>query len=98
VVVAVKVLVVDDESHVRESIARALRYEGYAVDLAPDGVEALNLVRQDPPDLVILDLQMPRMDGLDMCRRLRAAGDSMPILVLTARFFDKRRTLHDRKL
>jgi len=85
VVVAVKVLVVDDESHVRESIARALRYEGYAVDLAPDGVEALNLVRQDPPDLVILDLQMPRMDGLDMCRRLRAAGDSMPILVLTAR-------------
>ena len=84
-VVAVKVLVVDDESHVRESIARALRYEGYAVDLAPDGVEALNLVRQDPPDLVILDLQMPRLDGLDMCRRLRAAGDSMPILVLTAR-------------
>ena len=82
---ATKVLVVDDESAVRESIGRALRFEGYTVDLAPDGVEGLDRVRQGRPDVVVLDVAMPRLDGLDMCRSLRSAGNPVPVLMLTAR-------------
>jgi two-component system response regulator MprA len=58
--------------------------EGYEVDLAADGVEALDAVRARPPDAIVLDVMMPRLDGLETCRRLRAAGDRTPVLMLTA--------------
>ena len=80
-----QILVVDDEPAVRDSLDRALRLEGYKVDLAADGVEALSALGADSPDAVVLDLMMPRVDGLEVCRRMRAAGDRTPVLVLTAR-------------
>ena len=80
-----RILVVDDEPAVREALERALRLEGYAVDLAGDGSEALALIARRPPDALILDLMMPQIDGLEVCRRLRAAGDRTPVLMLTAR-------------
>jgi CheY-like chemotaxis protein len=78
------VLVVDDDSHIAASLRRALIYEGYAVDVAPDGVMALNRARERMPDLVVLDVMLPGMSGVEVCQRLRAAGD-VPILMLTAR-------------
>ena len=80
-----QILVVDDEPAVRDSLDRALRLEGYAVDLAADGAEALSSLAGESPDAVVLDLMMPRVDGLEVCRRMRAAGDRTPVLVLTAR-------------
>ncbi|MDI2125226.1 response regulator transcription factor [Yinghuangia seranimata] len=80
-----KVLVVDDEPAVREALESSLRYEGYTVLLAPDGLAALEAVERDTPDLVILDVLMPRMDGLTAARRLRGRGETVPILMLTAR-------------
>ena len=80
-----RILVVDDEPAVRESLERALRMDGYEVDLARDGHEGLAHVRSRAPDAVILDLLMPSMDGLELCRELRAAGDRTPVLMLTAR-------------
>jgi two-component system response regulator MprA len=80
----VKVLVVDDDPAVRESLDRALRLNGFEVSLSPDGVDALNLMNRQPPDAVVLDVMMPNMDGLEVCRRLRAKGDATPILMLTA--------------
>jgi two-component system, OmpR family, response regulator MprA len=80
-----RVLVVDDEPAVRESIGRSLRFEGYQVELAGDGFSALELVRGDRPDVIILDVMMPGIDGLETCRRLRAGGESAPVLMLTAR-------------
>ena len=80
-----RVLVVDDEPAVRESIGRSLRFEGYQVDLAGDGVSALEAVRGGRPDVVILDVMMPGIDGLETCRRLRVSGDPVPVLMLTAR-------------
>jgi len=80
-----EILVVDDEPAVRDSLDRALRLEGYKVDLAADGREALDALADDSPDAVVLDLMMPRVDGLEVCRRMRAAGDRTPVLVLTAR-------------
>ncbi len=80
-----QILVVDDEPAVRDSLDRALRLEGYEVELAADGAEALNALSGDSPDAVVLDLMMPRVDGLEVCRRMRAAGDRTPVLVLTAR-------------
>ena len=80
-----RVLVVDDDMAVRGSLERSLRFEGYEVSTAPDGVTALDLVARDRPDIVILDVMMPRMDGLETCRRLRARGDDVPVLMLTAR-------------
>ncbi len=79
------VLVVDDEPAVRDSLARTLRFEGYDVTTANDGVAALNAVRDHKPDLVILDVMMPRMDGLEACRVLRADQQLLPVLMLTAR-------------
>jgi two-component system response regulator MprA len=79
------VLVVDDEPAVRESLERSLRFEGYEVATAADGVAALEVVAKAPPDIVVLDVMMPRMDGLEACRRLRARGDDLPVLMLTAR-------------
>ena len=80
-----RVLVVDDEPAVRDSLERALRLDGYEVELARDGGEGLAKVREAAPDALVLDLLMPGMDGLEMCRSLRAAGDRTPVLVLTAR-------------
>jgi two-component system response regulator MprA len=79
------VLVVDDEHAVRESLRRALTLEGHDVVLAADGREALSAVAESSPDLVVLDLQLPELDGLDVCRRLRATGNRTPVLMLTAR-------------
>jgi two-component system response regulator MprA len=86
-----RVLVVDDEPAVRESISRSLRFEGYQVELAKDGFDALDAVRNRRPDVVILDVMMPGLDGLETCRRLRGSGDRVPVLMLTAR-----RTVGDR--
>jgi DNA-binding response OmpR family regulator len=80
-----RILVVDDEPAVRDAVDRALRVEGYEVALAGDGREALDAVAGEPPDAMVLDVLMPRLDGLEVCRRLRAAGDRTPVLVLTAR-------------
>ena len=80
-----RILVVDDEEAVRGAIGRALRFDGYEVELAPDGIEALRAVGRCAPDAVVLDVLMPRLDGLQVCRRLRGSGDRTPILMLTAR-------------
>ncbi|WP_067472473.1 response regulator transcription factor [Actinomadura hibisca] len=82
---AARILVVDDEPAVRESLARSLEFEGYGVDEAADGLAALDRVAAAEPDLVVLDVLMPRMDGLTACRRLRAQGVTTPVLMLTAR-------------
>jgi two-component system, OmpR family, response regulator MprA len=80
-----RILVVDDDAAVRASLARTLRFEGYQADTAADGREALELARGTAPDAMILDVSMPRMDGLEACRRLRAEGVLVPILMVTAR-------------
>src|SRR3954453_17247829 len=82
---AMRILVVDDEPAVREAIDRALRLDGYGTELAGDGRAALSAIGTAPPDAVVLDVLMPEVDGLEVCRRLRAAGDRTPVLVLTAR-------------
>jgi two-component system response regulator MprA len=80
-----RVLVVDDDAAVRDSLARTLRFEGHQVDTAGDGQEALDAVRDDEPDAMILDVSMPRLDGLETCRQLRAEGRLLPVLMVTAR-------------
>ena len=81
----VLVLIVEDDPDVRDSLERSLAFEGYDVVTAGDGVAALSAVGQHRPDLVLLDLQLPVLDGLEVCRRLRAGGDDVPVLMLTAR-------------
>jgi two-component system response regulator MprA len=81
----VRVLVVDDEPAVRQALDRALRFEGYATEQAEDGMAGLAAHAERPADAIVLDVAMPRLDGLEMCRRLRAAGDATPVLLLTAR-------------
>jgi len=81
----VRILVVDDDRAVRESLRRSLAFNGYSVDLAEDGVEALEAIANERPDALVLDVMMPRLDGLEVCRQLRSTGDDLPILVLTAR-------------
>jgi two-component system response regulator MprA len=81
----VRILVVDDEAAVRDSLSRTLRFEGYEVAVADDGVAALDEVGRQEPDAVLLDVMMPRLDGLETCRRLRAEGRLLPVLMLTAR-------------
>jgi two-component system response regulator MprA len=80
-----RVLVVDDDHDVRESLSRALGYAGYEVATAANGVDALRSVARAPVDLIILDVLMPMLDGLGACRSLRDRGDDTPVLVLTAR-------------
>ncbi|MFD3722030.1 response regulator transcription factor [Streptomyces sp. NPDC058674] len=80
-----RILVVDDEPAVREALRRSLAFEGYSVRTAVDGVDALDTADAYSPDLIVLDIQMPRMDGLTAARRLRAAGSVTPVLMLTAR-------------
>jgi two-component system, OmpR family, response regulator MprA len=80
-----QILVVDDEPAVQRALERALRLDSYEVELAANGEEALDRIAIKPPDAVILDVMMPGVDGLEVCRRMRAAGDKTPILMLTAR-------------
>ncbi len=80
-----RILVVDDDRAVRESLRRSLSFNSYTVDLAVDGFDALAKIAEDRPDALVLDVMMPRVDGLEVCRRLRGNGDDLPILVLTAR-------------
>src|SRR5205807_3921833 len=80
-----RLLVVDDDRAVREALRRALTLAGYEVRLAEDGAEAIEQVAQAIPDAVVLDIGMPAMDGLEVCRRLRLLGNRVPILMLTAR-------------
>lgn len=79
-----RVLVIEDDEAILKLLRRGLAYEGYQVDTAMDGQSGLTLARDNPPDLVVLDLMLPGIDGLEVCRRLRAGGP-VPILILTAK-------------
>ena len=78
------ILLVDDDNRMTSALRRTLAYAGYQVSIASNGEGALSIVRIRPPDLVILDLMLPGIDGLEVCRRLRSAGDDMAVLMLTA--------------
>ncbi|MCH8560758.1 response regulator transcription factor [Nesterenkonia sp. DZ6] len=80
-----RILLVDDEPALLRSVARSLRFEGYTVHTAIDGPEALEALAAHRPDAVILDLMLPTLGGLEVCRRIRAAGEVVPVLMLTAR-------------
>ena len=79
------ILVVDDDPRITDLLRRILAFEGYSVNVASSGDEALRKALERPPDLIVLDIMLPGVDGLEVARRLRAAGDSVPILMLTAR-------------
>jgi two-component system OmpR family response regulator len=79
------VLVVDDEEYIRDLVTSSLRLAGFTARSVPDGSRALDAIATNPPDLVILDIRLPGMDGLDVCRTLRADGNDIPIIFLTAR-------------
>ena len=83
-IMSARILVVEDEDRIRQFLQRGLTFEGYRVDTASDGEAALELARENPPDLVLLDIMLPGMDGVEVCRRLRA-GSEVPILMLTAK-------------
>ncbi len=80
-----RVLLAEDDETISEPLSRALRREGYAVDVAEDGRAALTLAEGEAPDLVILDIGLPYLDGLEVCRRIRQEGLTAPVLILTAR-------------
>ena len=80
-----RILVVEDDGSVRRAVERALTFEGYEVTTARDGAEALAVVLNAQVDAIVLDVMMPIVDGLEACRRIRARGDTTPILILTAR-------------
>lgn len=80
-----RVLIVEDEAAVRDALARALESEGYELALAEDGAQALATVAHSPPDVLVLDVMLPGIDGLEVARRLRAQRNQVPILMLTAR-------------
>ena len=80
-----RVLVVDDDRSVRDSLRRSLEFNGYAVSLASDGAEALASIAGHAPDALVIDVMMPRLDGIETTKALRSAGNDLPILVLTAR-------------
>jgi two-component system response regulator MprA len=79
------ILIVDDDPSLTSALRRTLSYEGYHVSTVANGESALEQIRLKPPDLVILDLMLPGIDGLEICRRLRSAGEQLVILMLTAR-------------
>jgi len=87
------ILIVEDEQHLAEALAHNLQFEGYATTVAYDGEEGLRLAQTIQFDLVILDIMMPKLDGLEVCRRLRATGSRVPVLFLTARSSDADRLL-----
>ncbi|MGW4196611.1 response regulator transcription factor [Streptomyces sp. NPDC005004] len=78
------VLVVDDDAAIRRSLERGLRLNGFAVRTAPDGARALAAVTEEPPDVLVLDVSMPGLDGIQVCSRLRAEGRELPVLMLSA--------------
>ncbi|MGI9657831.1 MAG: response regulator transcription factor [Gaiellaceae bacterium] len=80
-----RVLVVDDEQYIRELVSTALRFSGFDVEAAEDGFSALRIAADFDPQLFVLDVSMPGIDGLEVCRRLREAGDTTPVVFLTAR-------------
>ena len=80
-----QVLVVDDEPNIRELVQVALKFHGCSVITAATGREALRRVEATPPDLIVLDVMLPDMDGFEVCRRLRTAGNEVPVIFLTAR-------------
>jgi DNA-binding response OmpR family regulator len=80
-----RILLVEDDLDLAQFIRKGLKEEQYAVDFAADGEEGLQLALSNPYDVVILDIMLPKLDGLTLCRRLRAAGNSVPVLLLTAR-------------
>ena len=80
-----RILVVEDDSAVRDALERALSFEGYTIETATVGAVALSSLRDQPTDLVVLDVMMPHVDGIETCRRIRASGDTVPILMLTAK-------------
>ncbi len=79
------IAIVDDDAAIRTALGRALRMENYDVELFDDGTSALKAIQLRAPDAIVLDLQLPDIDGLEICRRIRRSGDSTPILMLTAR-------------
>jgi two-component system response regulator MprA len=79
------ILIAEDDRRVRESLERALRLEGYTVETVPDGAAALAAHDREPPDLLLLDVSMPNVDGLTVCRMIRSRGHDTPVLMLTAR-------------
>jgi two-component system response regulator MprA len=79
------IAIVDDDAAIRSALGRALRMENYDVELFDDGTSALKAIQLRAPDAIVLDLQLPDIDGLEICRRIRRSGDSTPILMLTAR-------------
>ncbi len=83
--VRARILVVDDEPSICASVQKALERVGYAVDVAHDGEEGLGLAEMEPYDLIVLDVMLPKLDGREVCRRLRSEKRQMPILMLTAR-------------
>lgn len=82
---AATVLVAEDDRHVRQALERILRFEGYTAVTVSDGAAALEAIDEHQPDAIVLDVMMPLVDGLGVCRRLRARGDRTPVLMLTAR-------------
>jgi DNA-binding response OmpR family regulator len=80
-----RLLIVEDEATIADFLVRGLTEQGYAVDLARDGAEALDLIAAAPADVVVLDILLPKVDGIEVCRRMRAAGNQTPVLMLTAR-------------
>ncbi|HEX3814083.1 MAG TPA: response regulator transcription factor [Mycobacteriales bacterium] len=80
-----QILVADDDPELRAALRRALQLDGFVVQTAEHGGQALEMAVDQPPDALVLDIMMPTLDGLEVCRRLRTFGDRMPILVLTAR-------------
>jgi two-component system response regulator MprA len=80
-----RILMADDDAAVRSAVERVLLFNGYEVDLAGDGLEVLAALDRTPPDLLILDVMMPSLDGIQTCRMVRKRGDDLPILMLTAR-------------
>src|ERR1035437_2997713 len=80
-----RVLVVDDEPNIRELVQVALKFHGCSVTTAVDGNDALRQAEASPPDLIVLDVMLPDMDGFEVCRRLRAGGNEVPVIFLTAR-------------
>lgn len=80
-----RVLIAEDDDAVRRSVERALKFEGYEVTAVEDGERAVVEAAKAPPDAIVLDIMMPILDGMAVCRKLRAAGDSTPILMLTAK-------------
>ncbi len=79
------IAIVDDEDHLRATLSQALGEEGFAARCYPDGLSAWQELEKDLPDLVILDIVMPRMDGLELCRRIRSVSEKVPVIFLTSR-------------